>query len=435
MRYLYPFASSFLFCIVCLLFLPTCLKKEDIITPSTLHCEILCPLNTQEFFQGDTIHILVQAQEENGSLEFIKIYVDAEEVTSCNEDICKYEYLTASIPFGIHTIKAICQNNRAEQTTVTMEFYLFKNPDPPKASFTVSQDTANVLTEIIFDASGSFDMEDSSDLLEVRWDWDNDGIWDTDYSRNKLASKYFLDTGQHIIRLEVTDTDMLAGITSKTVWIKNPGHPCPGLAELEYEGQIYHTIQIKDQCWFRENLNVGIQINSGTNQSDNNSIEKYCFENQNSNCEEYGGLYQWDELMNYDTVAGAQGICPTGWHIPSDKEWCILSVFLDPFVSCSAMNSSSGLDCAGRLKETGYTHWQSPNYGATNESGFTAIAAGNFHKESSSYGGLKFTTHFWSSTKHSYSETIKRQLWTESGRITRSTQQKLDGLSVRCIKD
>jgi len=83
-----------------------------------------------------------------------------------------------------------------------------------------------------------------------------------------------------------------------------------------YGGETYQTILIGSQCWFQENLNVGTRINGSSNQTDNGEIEKYCYNNLDANCVTYGGLYQWDEAMQYVTTAGTQGICPDGWHIP-----------------------------------------------------------------------------------------------------------------------
>jgi uncharacterized protein (TIGR02145 family) len=117
-----------------------------------------------------------------------------------------------------------------------------------------------------------------------------------------------------------------------------------------------------------ENLNVGTKINStsdGQLQTDNEILEKYCYNNDIANCNIYGGMYEWNEAMQYDTTEGAQGICPDGWHIPTDAEWTTLTTFLGG-------ESVAG----GKMKEAGFAHWYSPNTGATNESGFTGLPGG-----------------------------------------------------------
>jgi len=104
---------------------------------------------------------------------------------------------------------------------------------------------------------------------------------------------------------------------------------CTGIPIVYYEEQVYNTILIGNQCWLRENLNVGIRIISSQNMTNNGQIEKYCYNNLDSNCDIYGGLYQWDEMMLYSTSAGSQGICPEGWHIPTDDEWKSLEGTVD----------------------------------------------------------------------------------------------------------
>jgi len=134
---------------------------------------------------------------------------------------------------------------------------------------------------------------------------------------------------------------------------------------------------IGTQCWFKENLNVGTMINGTHNQTNNSVIEKYCYNNLTSNCDIYGGLYQWGEMVQYlngtsntttwnpPPTGNVQGICPTGWHIPKDAEWTVLTTYL------------GGVSVAGgAMKETGNAHWSSPNTGATNSSGFTALGSG-----------------------------------------------------------
>jgi len=90
----------------------------------------------------------------------------------------------------------------------------------------------------------------------------------------------------------------------------------------------YSTVQIGSQVWMGENLNVGTRINGVKNQINNDTIEKYCYNDDENNCNVYGGIYLWDEMMQYSTVEGSQGICPTGWHLPSDSEWTVLTNYL-----------------------------------------------------------------------------------------------------------
>ncbi|MBI4649431.1 MAG: hypothetical protein HY738_23240 [Bacteroidia bacterium] len=107
-----------------------------------------------------------------------------------------------------------------------------------------------------------------------------------------------------------------------------------GSAQLkdDRDGRIYNTKQIGSKCWMAQNLNIGTKINStagGQLQTNNGIIEKYCYSNNSANCDTYGGLYEWREMMQYaSSDAGltgtTQGICPAGWHIPTHHEWTTL---------------------------------------------------------------------------------------------------------------
>lgn len=133
-----------------------------------------------------------------------------------------------------------------------------------------------------------------------------------------------------------------------------------------------YIVRIGAQVWMGENENVGTRIDLGKQQTDNGIIEKYCYSDGDYNCDTYGGLYQWDEAMQYNPAEDTgkmpgtiQGICPDGWHIPTYKEWRILQEYFGGYWVAG-----------GKLKETGLTHWLSPNAGATNESGFTGLPGG-----------------------------------------------------------
>jgi uncharacterized protein (TIGR02145 family) len=197
--------------------------------------------------------------------------------------------------------------------------------------------------------------------------------------------------------------------------------PCLGIPTVNYEGQTYNTLLIGDQCWFKENLNVGIMINGSINQSNNSQIEKYCFQNDAAKCSTYGGLYQWDEMMQYTTQPGTQGICPSGWHIPTDSEWSVLTDFLGG-------TSTAG----GKMKETGYLHWNVPNTGATNESKFTALPGG---ARTYDFGFLYARSFFSSSNQYSTNEAWSRYLYSQTASVYQIHSYKYYGLSVRCLRD
>ncbi|MCX6270581.1 MAG: hypothetical protein NTU44_05055 [Bacteroidetes bacterium] len=209
--------------------------------------------------------------------------------------------------------------------------------------------------------------------------------------------------------------------------------PCPGTPSFSYSGQTYNTVQIGMQCWMKENLNIGTMIYGSQNAANNTVIEKYCYDNEPANCTIYGGFYQWDEVMQYTTAPGSQGICPSGWHIPSDVEWCTLATSLDATVDCN-VNGATGNNAGGKMKETGITHWNSPNTGATNESGFTAFGTG-FRIFYGAFGELNQGANFWTSSDNSTLNGIRWGMNFGSANIRREYLPKVLGLSVRCLKD
>lgn len=187
-------------------------------------------------------------------------------------------------------------------------------------------------------------------------------------------------------------------------------------------GQVYNTVLIGTQCWMAQNLNIGTMINDSLDQTNNQVIERYCY-NMESNCDIYGGQYKWNEAMQYVTTEGVQGICPVGWHLPTDAEWTTLTTFLGG-------ESVAG----GKMKETGTTHWASPNTGATNSSGFTALPGGVDRY----YPFVTLYAYFWSSSEFGSMYAWYRNLSYDDAYANRNNifyNNKTLSLSVRCLKD
>lgn len=195
------------------------------------------------------------------------------------------------------------------------------------------------------------------------------------------------------------------------------GQPCPGIPTVDYAGKIYSTVQIASQCWLKENLDVGTMIPGWLGQADNGTIEKYCYDDNPANCLTYGGLYQWDEAMEYSTTPGARGICPPGWHLPTVTEFQTLS------------NTVSGNSNA--LKEIG----QGSGAGAgTNTSGFSALLAGD-RSQDGGFTRLDSYAHFWSSTQYTTAGAHALFLFYNDATIYPYVDSKPYGFSVRCLKD
>ncbi len=186
-------------------------------------------------------------------------------------------------------------------------------------------------------------------------------------------------------------------------------------------GDYYNTIQIGDQCWLKENLNAGMKINSNNandNQTNNGIIEKYCYNNDESNCDAYGGLYQWKEALQYVLDEGTQGICPTGWHVPTIGEFQILAD--------AANQSSNSLKAIGEGIDDGV---------GTNTSGFSALLVGFREDDDGSFKNLTYNCRFWSSTDYTTAHARRMLLIYNNDDISLSDNNKNNGFSVRCLKN
>ncbi len=212
--------------------------------------------------------------------------------------------------------------------------------------------------------------------------------------------------------------------------------PCIGGPIVVYEGQTYNTIQIFSQCWFKENLNVGVMIPSSQSQTNNDTIEKYCMSDNEYHCNNFaGGLYFWSEMMKYTNETGGQGICPEGWHIPDDLDWQILEGAVDSEYKIGNPEWENydwrGTDAGGNLKQTGTTNWIPPNTGATDAFGFTALPGGYFVQ--GGFWGPGYKVYFWSSD---IVGKFYRNIDCDQAMIKREIVVTSSlAISVRCVKD
>lgn len=221
-----------------------------------------------------------------------------------------------------------------------------------------------------------------------------------------------------------------------------------GSTVTDYDGNVYQTVQIGDQEWMAENLNVtrypdgsAIPLVANSNSWDALSPgdEAYCWYDDNiSNGDTYGALYTWDAAMNAAessdaSPSGVQGVCPDGMHMPGDGEWKELEMYLGMSQAETDDTGGRGTDEGGKLKETGTAHWNSPNEGATNESGFTALAAGS-RSHDGSFSELGFEAVFWTATEEANNPMI-RKLFNTNSTVSRYLLVPYFGHSVRYVGD
>jgi uncharacterized protein (TIGR02145 family) len=224
------------------------------------------------------------------------------------------------------------------------------------------------------------------------------------------------------------NNDSIIGAADIIVFLTYYGNEWPLAPEfvcgetIAHQDYAYSTVQIGDQCWFSENCRYLPEV-SPPNEESNTDPYYYVYGYEGTdvaaaqateNYATYGVLYNWPAVMT-------AGICPSGWHIPSDGEFTELTDFL----------GGEGV-AGGKMKEAGYDHWNSPNAGATNSSGFTGLPGGASYSGGFYYNG---SYGFWWSASESDSYSWVRELDAGSDSVFRDYFYREAGLSARCVRD
>ena len=202
--------------------------------------------------------------------------------------------------------------------------------------------------------------------------------------------------------------------------VTNPG------AGVTFDGYTYPSIVLGNgQEWMSENLRTTTYANGNPipNVTDNTQWENlttgaWSHYNNDSQYENpYGKLYNWY------TVDDPRNVCPTGWHVPTDAEWTILSDYL------------GGENVAGgKMKSTGTQYWLSPNTDATNESGFSGLPGG-YRSFNGTFGTIGYFGYWWSSTAYDTNSAWSYLLDYGNGGVDGANHLKENGFSVRCLRD
>jgi len=198
-------------------------------------------------------------------------------------------------------------------------------------------------------------------------------------------------------------------------------HPCPGIDTLVYGDITYHTVQIGTQCWLRENLNIGTMDTSyytgGPAHSDvttgTNSVRKYCYDNYNNNCNTFGGLYDWNEMMA-NNIISIKGICPDGFRLPDTSDITKL------------VNQLGGYDNAGTQLLVG----------GPKVTGFNILLGGERNYDGE-FRFLNEGSNFWLTNVpcDSFAFCFYISPGTYGSKITVNQEYRVTGHSVRCIKE
>lgn len=192
------------------------------------------------------------------------------------------------------------------------------------------------------------------------------------------------------------------------------------------DSNYYPSITIGTQIWMNKNLEMDHyrngdpipQIKEGM-EWDTLKSGAWCYYNYSDSLGKiYGKLYNWY------AVNDPRGLAPQGYHIPTKQEWDKLSLFL------------GGDSIAGsKMKEIGNSHWTSPNLGATNEFGFSALPAGNLGFINNEFRWIGLVGNWWSSSEYNINTGYSRHLGSDYKNLFDNFERKADFLSIRCIKD
>ena len=217
--------------------------------------------------------------------------------------------------------------------------------------------------------------------------------------------------------------------SSNSAWPYDWSEFCPAVFnscgdDIGHGDYAYSTVEIGDQCWFAENCRYLPEVSPSSEGSETEPYY-YVYDYQGTdltaaqatfNYETYGVLYNWPAVMT-------EGICPSGWHIPSDGEFTQLTDYL----------GGEGV-AGGKMKEAGYDHWNSPNIGATNSSGWTGLPAG-FRYHAGPYFQESGSNGYWWTTAEAAPYPLTRNLNDYSGEASQGSMLTEFGCSARCVRD
>ena len=236
-------------------------------------------------------------------------------------------------------------------------------------------------------------------------------------------------------------------LRNETDSVHSGGQPCPQHPTVtDYDGNVYNTVQIGTQCWMKENLKTshyadGTYIPVADTISHSISY-RYFPEDDSSNVSTYGCLYNWAAVMNGNSASSAvpsnvQGVCPTGWHVPSAAEWIVMQDYVGAQNDCQCGHRSDLI--AKALSST--TAWESstiycspgylPMY--NNASGFSALPAGYYY--GGGYSVLGREAWFWSTDEVGVNGAAYRNIQNDLANFQEVGISNYFGLSVRCLKD
>jgi uncharacterized protein (TIGR02145 family) len=330
----------------------------------------------------------------------------------------EYEYLVT-----LRVVDGLGLENQIARTIV-----IFHKNRPPVPRFKVSTTAGNLTTQFLLNAWNTNDAEDLPSALRVRWDFESDNRWDTEYTGEKIVYHRFDLPGIYKILLEAQDTKGLTDTTSLFVRVTTGTNETGLIIDRRFDGEEYYpTVRIGNQWWMARNMYFEPYVLS----SKIDTLRSVCYGgnefppgNVAKECDKWGRLYTAYSASNMNLSERAQGICPAGWHLPTKEEWETL------------ITTIGGYSAAKELLPGGSTDFNAL-YAGWGEEVMTSEGWGMFKEWR--FNGFGSITYFWSSTplggwpvavSHWNVALVKGQ-----NEISTGYSGNANFLSVRCIKN
>ncbi len=298
---------------------------------------------------------------------------------------------------------------------------------PPVPRFHISTRFGNLTTQFLVNAWITNDIEDLPSTLQVRWDFNGDNRWDTEYSREKIIYHRFDAPGAYRIVLEAMDTEGLTDTTSVHVNV-TPGTNETGLLiDRRFDGEEYYpTVKIGNQWWMARNM----YFEPGILSDKIDTLRSVCYDQNvwpetfiHKNCAIWGRLYTVYSASGMNLREGAQGICPNGWHVPTKGEWETL------------ITTIGGYSAAAELLPGGSTDFNAL-YAGWGEEVWRYDGADRY--KDWDFKGFGSITYFWSSTPLRGQGAVSHwnlTLIKGKDEISRGYSANSSFMSVRCLKN
>jgi len=271
-------------------------------------------------FPGDRDTILIIATDSyyEGKPEMILRYSFKPFGAGWTEPISQSVFHWTLPPPGIFNIQVRVYSDEGLYNTGEKEIVISRTNRKPTAVVTRNLRFGNILSTFEFSAWGSFDVENVPSELRARWDFEGDGVWDTQFSYEKVVTRVYQDPGKYDVKMQIVDQEGLRDIATTDIHVSPHTNPISSFKDIRDE-QIYSMVQIAGRWWMGENLNFKPKEKSGY--GPDKSIS-WCFNDNPNICEVAGRLYFASTIRSdYSGNTVDENICPKGWHLPTRDEW------------------------------------------------------------------------------------------------------------------